>query len=207
MNRYDEPYVVIAGDFNRRDISRATGNFPLIRTIATPPTRGNAILDIVATNMSDMLVDSGTTAPITTPEGVPSDHRTVFFSFRMPRVPQYRIERYTYHRITPEGSAKFDSWLRPYEETGWRQITTKSTVDQMVDELHKLLGEAMDHCYEKKERVKKTSEPVWMADWIRDLIAKRRELFRSEGRSDRWHSFKKKLWLLSRAESLHTSRR
>ena len=72
LNRYDEPYLVLAGDFNRRDIGRAAGNFPLIKTIQTPPTRGSAVLDIMATNMNDLLIDSGVTDPITTEEGAVS---------------------------------------------------------------------------------------------------------------------------------------
>lgn len=185
--------MILAGDFNRRNINRAIGNFPQIKAVSTPPTRGTAILDLLATNMTDLVIDSGVTDAITSEGGVPSDHNTVYFSFRMPRVPQYKIEQYSYHRITPEGTSKFGSWLEQQEENGWAEVLTKDDPSEMVEELHRLFNEAMDYCYEKKTRVKKTSEPVWMADWIRSMIESRRELFKNEGRSDRWHTFKKKI--------------
>ena len=169
LSRYEEPYVILAGDFNRRDISRATGNFPSLKIIRTPPTRGDAILDLVSANMDAMLIDAGVTDPITNDYGVPSDHKTVFFSFRMPRVPQYKIEKYAYHQTTNKGDVLFGQWLVRQGEMDWKQITECRTTDQMVEALHQLFREAMDACYELKTRVKKTSEPVWMADWIRTV--------------------------------------
>ena len=146
----------MAGDFNRRDINKAIGNFPLVKLIRTPPTRGNATLDLVATNMEDMLVDSGVTDAVASEEGVASDHLTVFLSFRMPRVPQYEIEKYTYHHLTPEGSKKFEDWLTIQEEEGWEKIFNKHCTSEMVDdELHELFEQAMDLCYEKKQELKK----------------------------------------------------
>ena len=37
LNRYDDPYVILAGDFNRRDLNRATGNFPQIKVVNPLP--------------------------------------------------------------------------------------------------------------------------------------------------------------------------
>ena len=46
---YSDPYIVIGGDTNRRDISDALLDFPDITVAQTGPTRGNATLDIIAT--------------------------------------------------------------------------------------------------------------------------------------------------------------
>ena len=193
LNRYEDPYVIIAGDFNRRNLARAIGNFPQIKQIQTPPTRGEASLDLVASNMSEILLDCGVTDSIVNEFGVPTDHETLFCSFRMPRVPQYKIESYTYHHICNNGDLKFGEWLDGKESEGWDEVFMSKTTSEMVDKLHSEFSSAMDSCYELKTRKKKTSEPVWMADWIRILIARRRSIYRGEGRSDRWHTLKCKI--------------
>ena len=96
-NKYEDPYFVIGGDFNRRDFNLATSEYPEIKSISTGPTRGDATLDIIGTNMNDTLVDSGVTAAIESDAGSVTDHMTVFSQFRMPRVPSYTVEEYSYY--------------------------------------------------------------------------------------------------------------
>ena len=90
-----DPYFYVGGDFNKKDVRRATAHFPLIRTVTTPPTRGNNILDDIATNNLPQLVDSGVTHPIANQHNIESDHKVVFASFRMPRVQPYSVNSYT----------------------------------------------------------------------------------------------------------------
>ena len=85
-NRYKDPHVVLAGDLNKRDIRKATSNFPCIRVLQTGPTRGSNVLDVIATTLHGDLIESGITEPIATSDGTQSDHKTVYASFRMPRV-------------------------------------------------------------------------------------------------------------------------
>ena len=194
LNRYDNPYVFVAGDFNRRDAKKVVGEFSNIKHTPTGPTRGTAVLDIIACNCTDLLIDNGTLDPLEADWlGDDSDHKLVFARIRMPRVPQYEIEEYSYFRKTPEGNEKFGEWLKEKMEEGWTKVISADSPTNMVEQLHALFDEGMNVAYEKKTRKKKTSEPAWMQDWIRDLITKRRELFRKEKRSPRWHSFKEKI--------------
>ena len=55
--RYNKPYGIVAGDFNRRNARRAVSDFPDIKPILTPPTRGHAVLDIVLSLFNDLLID------------------------------------------------------------------------------------------------------------------------------------------------------
>ena len=77
-SKCDNPYIVYGGDFNRRDIKASLVDYPEIKPVQTQATRGNSVLDIIATNMNDFLVDSGITEAIATEEGVETDHLTVF---------------------------------------------------------------------------------------------------------------------------------
>ena len=194
-SRYDNPYIVVAGDFNRRDFKKVTRDHPDIKQVVTGPTRVGAVLDIIGSNVPDQLVDQGTTDPLTSddPDRADADHRVVFASVRMPRVPQYKVEEYSYRRITEEGNVVFREWIEENERKDWSAVMACPDASSKVAALHKIFLEGMNRAYELKTRRKKSSEPAWMADWLRELIRKRRELFKSEGRSDRWKTFKEKI--------------
>ena len=190
-SKYEDPYIVVGGDFNRRDFKAATSEFPDIKAVDTEPTRGTAVLDILGSNMNELLIDKGTADPIQSEEGTPTDHNTVFCQFRMQRVPSYTVESYSYYHLTQEGHSKFGAWLNTVD---WTEITNCREVDTAVDLLHKKFKNGMDESYKFITRRKKSSEPSWMSDWIRKDIGSRRRIFKSDkGRSDRWQLFKNKL--------------
>ena len=188
--KYNDPYIMLAGDFNRKDIQAALRDHVDIKPIVTGPTRGDSVLDIIATNMNDQLKEAGTTTAIKSEEGVYSDHLTVFATFRMPRVPDYRVEQYSYFHYTQEGNKRFGNWLAKQK---WEGILLERDVHKKVSNLHDLFEKGTSESYEWKTRVKKTSEPVWMTDSIRDLIRKRRRLFRRIRRRDNWRTLKDKI--------------
>ena len=49
-NRYNDPHIFVGVDFNKRDINKTVKDYPNLRTVQTGPTRGNAVLDIIATS-------------------------------------------------------------------------------------------------------------------------------------------------------------
>lgn len=77
-NKYESPYILIGGDFNKRSVSEATRDFPEIKQIVTGATRGDNVLDIMTCNFSGSLVDCGTSNPIEDQFGIGSDHLTVY---------------------------------------------------------------------------------------------------------------------------------
>ena len=46
-SKYENPYFIIAGYFNRRDFGQATIEYPDIKPITTDPPHGPAVLDII----------------------------------------------------------------------------------------------------------------------------------------------------------------
>ena len=63
----------------------------------------------------------------------------------------------------------------------------------MVELLHDTLAGGVAACFKYKTRSKKSSEPAWMTDWLRDLIEDRRIVFHTDGgRSERWLGLKKR---------------
>ena len=142
-------------------------------------------------NFNDMIVDKGTVEPIVSDEGVPSDHQTVFATFRMPRVPTYTVQEYEYNHVSEEGIDKFGRWLMTVD---WQPVLSEQDPSDMVAALHALLKKGIDLSFDKKTRRKKSSEPPWMADWLRDLIEDRRKIFHTDkGRSPRWQVVKSRV--------------
>ena len=148
--KYTDPYIVAAGDFNRTDTKTALAEHTDIVPVTTGPTRGAAVLDIVATNFNQQLVEAGTTDPIRSERDVPTDHLTVFMAFKMSRVPEYVIEKYSYYHEDEEGHDKFGRWL---VDQDWRKVYEEADVDKKVDALHGLFEDGMMFAYEWKTRV------------------------------------------------------
>ena len=189
-NKYENPYIIFGGDFNRRDFKLAVQEHQDIKQIQSGPTRNTASLDIIGSNFNELLIDSNTVDPILNLEGVQSDHRTVFARFRMQRVPSYSIQKYTYLHMTDEGHKRMGEWLKNED---WTAIKRASSTEEAVNILHEKFTKGQEMSYQRKTRTKKSSEPAWMADWIRDIIEDRRTIFRTDGgRSDRWWQVKKK---------------
>lgn len=59
-SKYENPIILMGGDFNRRDAREATRDFPEVKIVNTGPTRGMATLDLILSNESGTLVDQGT---------------------------------------------------------------------------------------------------------------------------------------------------
>ena len=188
-SKYDDPYIFVGGDFNRRIFRQAVIDHPELKEVDTGSTRGNVTLDIIASNINELVVDSGTVEPIHSNEGTPSDHLTVFASFRMPRVPSYKIESYSYRHLTQDSHQLFGQWLGGVD---WSPVLAEKDVDRSVEKLHAIYEEGLQTAYTLKSRTKKSSEPPWMSDWLRKDIATRRRVFRNDTkRSDRWKVLKR----------------
>ena len=186
-SRYENPYMFVGGDLNKRNFRQALQDFPDLKVIQTPPTRGDNVLDLIATNSERDLVQSGVTHPIVDANGVESDHRVVYLSIKMPRVPAYTVNEYSYRKIEDNGVLKFGEWVARQD---WTRIRSIQDVDEQVEALHEAFEKGMNEAFPFRTRKKKSTEPVWMTDEIRSLIATRRKLFRRMKRKGRWKEIK-----------------
>ena len=119
------------------------------------------VLDAVLSNFNENLTDKGVTEPIRSDDGTLTDHRTVFASFRMPRVPSYSLEKYSYRHLTEEGYLKFGRWIEAYDWTG---LQAAQSANEATELLHKAFEDGVNQSYEHKTRKKKSCEPAWMTD-------------------------------------------
>ena len=54
-SKYNDPVVLVAGDWNRAQTGIALDDFPSIHQIMSPPTRGDEVLDITFLNVPRMV--------------------------------------------------------------------------------------------------------------------------------------------------------
>ena len=187
--RYNAPYFIIGGDFNKRNIKKELKVYPDLTLVDTPPTRGPNTLDLVFTNFPEYVTKAGVTEAIANLEGTQADHLTVYVNAKMPRVPTYTTQKYTYLKQTPEGDEKMKDYLR---KTDWQSCTQGLTPNEKVEKLHHVINIGMEECYERKTSIKKSSEPPWITSAIRRMIKRRRAVFRKWGRNQVWKQLKKK---------------
>ena len=78
------PYILIAGDFNRSDHLLAVEDFQDFREIEGGPTRGDATLDRILTNFTTSLENTDVRDPLKNDEsGTCSDHSVILCEFAL----------------------------------------------------------------------------------------------------------------------------
>ena len=97
---FTNPYILVAGDINKRDIDEAIGDFPEIATIITGATRGGAVLDVSACSFHKELVSVHNYGPLESTCGSYSDHRFVTFNFKLRHIHEFKWIRYKSRKIT-----------------------------------------------------------------------------------------------------------
>ena len=70
-------FMCIGGDTNRTNIDELLKTNPGLQAIPSPPSKGDAHLDITLSNFMDRVVT--TTAYLQTPTGIKSDHRIITY--------------------------------------------------------------------------------------------------------------------------------
>ena len=88
--RFQDPFVLIGGDFNHWKIDAALENFADIKEIDVGPTRGRRSIDRLFTNMSRSVTESGTVTPLETEDDEEgntkkSDHKVVYCKISLQR--------------------------------------------------------------------------------------------------------------------------
>ena len=104
---YNDPYIIVGGDTNRRDISPALEDFPDVLVADTGPTRGAATLDIIATNFGSALTTNTFCALETEDSSSRSDHLTVVGTARLENLHIYSTSVRQVRKYSTEAEEAF----------------------------------------------------------------------------------------------------
>ena len=193
--RFQDPYIIIAGDFNQWEVENGLANFADIKEIKVGCTRGNREIDRVFTNISRSVTESGTVDPLETEEaesGVRrSDHRIVYCKCEVARRETYKWETYTYRHMGDESRKRFREWVVLHD---WRSVLDAPDANGKAEEYQKTVVKAVESFFPLRKVRRKSTDPPWMDKGTLKLISDRKQLYADEGgRTAVWKEEKKRV--------------
>ena len=151
------PYIVVGGDMNKRDLGEAIDDYADMEIITTAATRSAATLDICATNFNSELVEATNHLPLESEVGA-SDHRYLTYRFAMKHKHEFHWKYIKVRKITEEKEAAF---MREVGNISWEDaLPSTFDEDKTTETLHKILYEVSErHFPTKWTKVRSTDDP------------------------------------------------
>jgi hypothetical protein len=176
-SQYPNCGIIVAGDFNKLDVSYIQRHFKL-KQLVKAPTRGQATLDLILINLSELYSQP----EITSPFGL-SDHNTVSV------VPKVRTPRQASKKsitVRDTRTSKKNSLGRYLNSIDWSVINVHDECETKYDMFTKLVKFGLDNIMpEKTLKVYPTDVP-WMTTKLKDLIRLRQLAFHADRNSFRF---------------------
>ena len=181
LQKYNEPYVVLTGDMNRKDVSPAVVDFPDIKLKPTAATRGQKCLDLTFTNFCDRILGAHVAPPLESNDGSSSsDHRVVFFETCLYKKPPISKSTFTFRPYTTRGEEMFGNLLL---STDW---TFLEASEDPAEDLCTRLEVFTSLAFPEKTRTKTNRDKPWVTEIVRKISRRKRREYKRHRRSSRW---------------------
>ena len=181
--------ICIAGDFNQWKIEEHLADFPDIAEVPTPPTRNNRRIDRTFTNWGEAVQDFACLKPLEADlpgdDGVipTSDHLVQYTGASFPRRDPVKWEKFTHRPFTDRGAEKFVQALSVQD---WTHVLQSVGSNAKARSFQLTIDDLMDHFFPTKTVRRKESDLPWLNETARKKIRRKRAIFKSESRSERW---------------------
>lgn len=174
--------LIVAGDFNRLDVKSIQRHFRL-KQIVKMPTRKNAILDLVLTNLHEFY-DTPQSFP---PFGL-SDHNTVTADARARDTNDDTSVKVVLKRDKRAGrKAELGRYLNSMD---WSCLFANAeNCQDMVNVFQKVIQTGLDCLMAMKTVRVNTSDVPWMTQHLKGLILKRQKAFHTHGAESAQYKF------------------
>ena len=190
----NEPFVIIAGDFNQWDIAGALTDFPELMEVETPATRGDRHIDKIFTNWSGDITDAGCVPPLETDSPLEtrtySDHVIQYACSRIQGKPPAAWESYSYRPFCEKSAVGF---VNDLAKVDWNDLYRLENSNNMAVHLQVALDGLMDRHFPMKTIKKKDSDLPWFNETARKMTKKKQAIYKSEGKSERWVAISEKV--------------
>lgn len=181
---HPETGIIILGDFNRMNDSLLK-SYPFSQ-IVRAPTRGNAVLDKVYTNIATYYSD----ATILSPIGL-SDHNVVI----CPPKPHHKLSHQhhpllcTVRSFDQNSRSSFAQALKAYD---WSDFYRMNSCEDMTLHFYVTLQQLLDQHMPQKTVQRHSNDKPWVDDHFRHLIKLRQQAFTS-GNQPMYRFFRNKV--------------
>ena len=107
--KYDDPFIVMAGDFNQWDVGEVLADFVDLHEAGCGPTRDGRSIDRLFTNFEESITEAGTLPPLETddPCSKRSDHLIGFAKAALPRTVPVKWLSYSYRYFNEDSPSFF----------------------------------------------------------------------------------------------------
>ena len=184
-----DPLFFVGGDFNKFDLTDFICDFPDVRILDSPPTRGNERLDLLLSNISSTdIADMTARPPLQTRDGRKSDHDALLLQIVMQNSDRFTILYKQVRPMTKKGIANFKDWIAC---ESWDKVYNAASAEEKATTLITMINRSMDAFFpQKKIKVKSTDDP-WITPEIKKRIKSRKRTYDKEHRSDAWKEKKR----------------
>ena len=183
--RFEDPYIVVAGDFNQWKIDSALEDYVDLWEISGGPTRGGRTIDRVLSNLPPP--QSTTCAvhpPLESEDDSVSDHRLVCVTTEIDSKERSLWQIHTYRKTTKKSEAAFIAELHA---TDWHPVAAAVGVENK----HRLFQERLDYLMDKhfpfQTSRRREKDLPWLDNVAKKKIRRKKAIYRDEGKSPRWH--------------------
>ena len=164
--------IIVLGDYNNLDVSDLLNQQNLIQ-VMKDPTRHNATLDLVVTNMQSWYNEQTVIAPIGG-----SDHNTVlWYPKGVTNTTPDQKKLHCFVCRFPQSSIGFGRWLTHQE---WSCDYTSTSVHEQTLTFTNTILQAMDIFFPFKSVKLYNSDKPWMCSSLKKLILDRQNAFHSD---------------------------
>ena len=180
---FNNPIILIGGDYNHRDVSGAIRDADDFKLIPTGPTRGDNTIDLIFTNVPSAVIESETRTlpPLRAASGAFSDHRCVYVAATFPKARSFRWISQLRRTRNKEWETAFASDLREYD---WTELA--GDVDTMAGKLREVIGGLTDKHFPMERIRKRSNESPWITRKIRRLWKRMVRIYKKGGRTQGW---------------------
>ena len=192
--RYNDPYIIVGGDFNQWNIEEALLDFADIREVDVGNTRGDRSIDKIFTNAARSVISSGTLAPLQTDDDSDepvrqSDHRVAYCSMEIKKKKTFTWEKYSYRHFSPESIKLFKDWIIMHD---WAEVFGAEGSNKKADAYQKTVVAAIERFFPLKTTRRRSTDLPWLNRKTLKRIDRRKRLFWQNGgkRTEAWREEK-----------------
>ncbi|KAI8498128.1 hypothetical protein Bbelb_240720 [Branchiostoma belcheri] len=180
--KYPDIGFHIGGDFNRMDTLNLCNNINM-KQIVRVPTRQDAILDLIITNVSRFYKPCITIAPL----GM-SDHRSVLLHPKQ----HVKSNKTTKKLVRPMPDSRiraFGAWISAHN---WEEITQEEGSQAKTTALYNTLHQKINMFFPTRYVKLHDKDKPWMTPEIKSLISRRQSTF-MQGKTSEWKALRNKI--------------
>ena len=167
---YPDAGLIIGGDFNRLNVAPICSNCAL-KQVITLPTRGNAILDLLFTNLKNYYE-----SPIILPPIGIADHNSIFVK-PVANLMNPKPLKVKSRSVNPYAKLAFGGWLNGIN---WSFIYNLNSCDEKTNSFLDLLKYAIDCFFPVRMAKLHATDKPWVTPDFKDLVQKRQKAFLSK---------------------------